>query len=807
MTKHRNGTRTTRRSGRVACRHLEIECLEDRTLLATLGVGASSQYASIQAAVDNARSYDHILVEDGIYSESVDLSRMGSAIGTGAGNLTIRGTSTNGTVLRSPAGPSLFTSLAFSGRVRIERMTVESPTGAADSLGMDFEQFDGVLDVVDILFQDISATGIELTEFSGRFSVVDSQFLGVGDDNGDDAVRIGGLEGRGTITNNTMQNTAGVAIRLQNSGAKQATLMVNDNTIQGDDAFFSTTDVGVLAELRGDTRSDLTLDNNHLEHLAQEAIDVQIYDNAELQTRWSRNVARNINGESVMRLGLHDASRVAAGMLSQSVTDVFGDGMLIELEGDSSLNAVIRHNLFLSVGDGADDDALTIVSSPEATGTVNAVLEKNDFVTVSGVGLHLAADGATTFNAAVLENFFTELNTMGGDSAFIADQVSEDASATVNLILDNNTLLDSAMGAYTLNQRGAGELNLEGTSIDVLTQIELTNIGEPNYSTGTVNLVPEGSFAGSAPLLAGEEIWVDTNGDGIHDEAELGFPNALISLTGTETSSGDSVSWMTQTDSIGVYTFSALLPGTYTLTVDVPFAHMLTVPNQGGDDTVDSDFEQQSAQVAVTLAPTNDDLSINAGLLTTWQNPANQYDVNNDGSITPLDVLEVILDINTNNVRELPIPIVPPDEPPPYVDVSGDGNLAPLDVLLVISFLNAVGPGPAALAEGEGESVHGGLANDAIIPDTTQPRLAVQAEPSHFTPDRQTPRHDYAVRPDRRESYRDSLSSRGFARDSAENGTDAVWPNGPTELPWEIALAEVLSDDLGTPELFFRDPR
>ena len=86
------------------------------------------------------------------------------------------------------------------------------------------------------------------------------------------------------------------------------------------------------------------------------------------------------------------------------------------------------------------------------------------------------------------------------------------------------------------------------------------------------------------------------------------------------------------------------------------------------------------------------------------QNPANPRDVNGDGRVTPLDALELINDINQG--RGGPLPHLPPGERPtgegpdgepvaPFPDVNGDETLSPLDVLEVINELNR------SAAEGE----------------------------------------------------------------------------------------------------------
>ncbi len=81
-----------------------------------------------------------------------------------------------------------------------------------------------------------------------------------------------------------------------------------------------------------------------------------------------------------------------------------------------------------------------------------------------------------------------------------------------------------------------------------------------------------------------------------------------------------------------------------------------------------------------------------------WQNPANMYDVNNDGAVTPEDALIIIDALNTVGPHMLP-PVytgstVPGDGT--YYDVAGGNSLGPEDALLVIDYLST-NPGPATI--------------------------------------------------------------------------------------------------------------
>lgn len=80
-----------------------------------------------------------------------------------------------------------------------------------------------------------------------------------------------------------------------------------------------------------------------------------------------------------------------------------------------------------------------------------------------------------------------------------------------------------------------------------------------------------------------------------------------------------------------------------------------------------------------------------------FRNSANNFDVNGDGAVSAIDVLQIINYINNlANPTGLSLPRNPL---PPFWDVNGDGSVTSIDALLVINFLNSL---PAR--EGEGES-------------------------------------------------------------------------------------------------------
>jgi hypothetical protein len=83
-----------------------------------------------------------------------------------------------------------------------------------------------------------------------------------------------------------------------------------------------------------------------------------------------------------------------------------------------------------------------------------------------------------------------------------------------------------------------------------------------------------------------------------------------------------------------------------------------------------------------------------------WRNTAKPNDVDGDGFVSPIDVLQIINELNDPKIATAGgrLPVSGPKFPPPFLDVNDDGFVSPLDALIVINFLNDP-------TSGEGEAV------------------------------------------------------------------------------------------------------
>ena len=136
-------------------------------------------------------------------------------------------------------------------------------------------------------------------------------------------------------------------------------------------------------------------------------------------------------------------------------------------------------------------------------------------------------------------------------------------------------------------------------------------------------------FGMVAPASIGDRVWDDVNANG-SDEGEPGIANVTVILTDAN---GAEVA-RTTTDANGNYRFTGLIPGTYTVTIEVPDGYAAattsaTVTVGEGEENLDVDFPltlipaptpSQAHKVLVNRAPalarTGTDATIIAGMAT-----------------------------------------------------------------------------------------------------------------------------------------------------------------------------------------------
>ena len=705
-----NDSRKFRRSSRSRRQRngLFVEKLESRQLLATINVGPGLDFTTIQEAVNNSRPGDVIEVVDGNYNEAVDLSSMGSSVQSTNGDLTIRGESLS-TVVISPGGPALFNSTTFNGDLTIEKIKLQSPTdtAATNDMGMQLIDYFGFLNMDDVTIDNAADHGLWLEDITGDFRLRLVDIVELGTNLGSRGLTMIDVDGAGTMIASALRDVKDLGGFIQNNGSTSLILSILSTTVLGDPVEFLTTRDGLIIEANDTANVDLSVVGNNLDDLNGSPFHLIVNDQATVQMRFDDNISfNNVQGDNIV-IEANDNAELNLSLIGNTLSDVAGTGIQIIADGSSRVVANVQSNLVFTYGRAQAGSGILLASPAGANATVIAQVTENNVVTGEGNGIHIQSGGTSNYTIDLLDNSVSSANSGSTGGAIIVDSVDGGAS-TINLSIDQNSVDETDSDAYHLAQSGSTTFNVETIEATLAQHIANNNIGDPITLSGFINTVDEGTFDGSTPHRIGGILWSENTSDGIRVTGEFGVDQVSVALAGTETDSGNAVSRSTITDLEGKYSFTGLLPGTYTISATPPVGRAFTLQNQGSDEEVDSDFSPSSGEVIVVLTDT-DLLDFDGGFVDTsflfWQNPRNRFDVNDDDNVEPLDVLQLVNFINANGSGALQIP-PGPDAPPPFVDVSGDNRVAPIDALQLINEINN------SIGQGEGEGIAALLAED-----------------------------------------------------------------------------------------------
>jgi len=272
---------------------------------------------------------------------------------------------------------------------------------------------------------------------------------------------------------------------------------------------------------------------------------------------------------------------------------------------------------------------------------------------------------------------------------------------TYTVVEDGRLVVSSADGV--LNNPITGDSDPEGSPLTAAL------VGSP--SNGTISLSAAGGFTYTPNAdFSGVDSFTYRASDGALN-SDLATVTIVVSPVNDDPVAADDSYTVNQESSLSVSAANGVLAndtdvdgeqltairvagtgpsnGTLQLAANGSFTY---TPNAGffGDDSfqydaVDGAGVRSRATVTITVENIHN-----------WQNPINRFDVNNDGTVSPQDVLIIINYLN--NIGPGPVP--PDAVGPPFRDVNGDDAIsAQGDVLPLINFLNSQGN-----AEGEGRS-------------------------------------------------------------------------------------------------------
>jgi hypothetical protein len=169
--------------------------------------------------------------------------------------------------------------------------------------------------------------------------------------------------------------------------------------------------------------------------------------------------------------------------------------------------------------------------------------------------------------------------------------------------------------------------------------------------------------ATTPPASVGDFVWQDLNADGIQDAGEPGIPNVTVVL---KDNIGNTVG-TTTTNASGAYSFTNLVPGTYSVTFTTPSGFIASPSNVGSDDTKDSDPIAGVVSGIVLTAGLNN-TTIDAGFIrlinlsgNVWHdvNGLSDFEVNNSGGGTaapiPNPLFVYLVNASTNLIEKVTI--------------------------------------------------------------------------------------------------------------------------------------------------------
>ncbi|MCP9756166.1 DUF11 domain-containing protein, partial [Lacihabitans sp. CCS-44] len=254
---------------------------------------------------------------------------------------------------------------------------------------------------------------------------------------------------------------------------------------------------------------------------------------------------------------------------------------------NTSLAAAGTYTLTVTSASGCTTTATVAV-------TVNACLSKiGDFVweDINGNGIQDSGEPgipgvSVTLNGTdAFGNVVSQTATTGANGEYLFD----------NLVKGTYTVTFGDKAGYVLTSPNKGTDDAKDSDADLTTkQSPVINLG-----TNASNLTIDAGMYRPASL--GDFVWYDINNNGIQDSGEPGIQGVVVTLNGTKGDGTVIAAQTSTTNASGIYAFTNLAPGTYTVTFGTVGGYQVAKQDITGANTDATDVNNDSDINSTTL--------------------------------------------------------------------------------------------------------------------------------------------------------------------------------------------------------------